>query len=102
MNEFNSRMEAQRRILDIVNAGTWQEELFGLSAKGLERWASSNNVDANSELVRLLRSASSKLFFLANKSQEQITDDYRAVSLEIASLSRKIEKVMLGKLNPAN
>jgi hypothetical protein len=97
MHEFNNRMDAQRRILDIVNGGKWQEELFGLSTKGLERWALSNNVDADSELIRLLRSASSKLFFLANKSQEQITDDYRAVSREVALLSGDIEKIMAAR-----
>jgi hypothetical protein len=36
-----------------------------------------------SRLVRLVRDVSAKLFFLANKSQEQVSDQYTAVRAEI-------------------
>lgn len=94
MNEFNNRMDAQRAVLDIVNRLNWQEELFGLSAKGLERWISSNDINERSPIVGLLRSASSKLCFLANKSQEQVTDEYRAISEDIACLTQRLEQLI--------
>lgn len=92
MNEFNNRIAAQRQILQLVNHGTWEKEaLFGLSSKAIERWISVNRVEPESRLVELIRTASEKLFFLANKSQEQISDEYKMISREIAAISRMIE-----------
>jgi len=85
-------MAAQRQILELVNRKRrHREELFGLSGKAIERWVSVNAVDANSNLVELIKTASGKLFFLANKSQEQISEDYRTTSQEIAKLTTAIE-----------
>ncbi|RMO24134.1 hypothetical protein ALQ31_100760 [Pseudomonas amygdali pv. morsprunorum] len=36
--------------------------------------------------------AAEKLFFLANKSQDKITGEYRALSIEVADLTRQIEQ----------
>jgi hypothetical protein len=36
-------------------------------------------------LVELIREVSAKLFFLANKSQEQVSDEYTAIRTEIAT-----------------
>ena len=92
MSEFNNRISAQRRILQIVNRKRWKkEELLGLSTKAIERWISINQVNPESHLVALIRTASSKLFFLANKSQEQISEDYEMISGEIGDISKKIE-----------
>ena len=91
MSEFNNRIDAQRRILRIVNeAPQIHEELFGLSSGALERWARVNGLDNQSELLLLLRQAAAKLFFLSNKSQEQITDEYLSLSDDVARLTEQI------------
>lgn len=94
MTEFNNRIAAQRDILAAVNRASWREELFGMSSGALDRWIRCNNVDANSNLARLLVEAASKLFFLANKSQEQVTDEYKLRSLEVLDLTRRIEEAV--------
>jgi hypothetical protein len=92
MAEFNDRMAVHRQIVQAVNRKfNLSEELFSLSSNAIERWLSSNFVDRNSEIVRLLYQASSKLFFLAAKSQEQVSDDYRVLSYEVESLLKSIE-----------
>jgi hypothetical protein len=92
MSEFNNRIAAQRQILQIVNRKKWKkEELLGLSSKAIERWVSVNQINSELLLIELIRTASARLFFLANKSQEQISDEYKTISLEIADISRKIE-----------
>jgi hypothetical protein len=66
----------QRQVLQLVSRRTWEKEnLFGLSNKAIERWISVNRIDSESHLVQLVKSASAKLFFLANKSQEQISEE---------------------------
>ncbi len=91
MSEFQNRMAAQRQILQFVNCRENQkEELFGLSSKAIERWASVNSIDRNSKLACLIKDASAKLFFLANKSQEQISEDYLTASREIAAVTDAI------------
>ena len=92
MSEFKNRMAAQRQILQLVNSKEHQkEELFGLSSKAIERWATANLIDPNTKLVSLIKTASGKLFFLANKSQEQISEDYRTASRDIGELTSAIE-----------
>ncbi len=93
MNEFNNRIAAQRQVLQLVNRKKWEkEELLGLSSKAIERWISVNRIDTESRLVELVKNASAKLFFLANKSQEQISEDYKMISKEIAVISQTIEQ----------
>ncbi|KPB95416.1 Uncharacterized protein AC502_2515 [Pseudomonas syringae pv. maculicola] len=41
----------------------------------------------------MVTQAAEKLFFLANKSQEQITGEYRALSIEVADLVLQIEEI---------
>ena len=92
MSEFNNRIDAQRRILRIVNGSrNLREQLFGLSGGALDRWARANNVDQHDPLLELLNQAASKLFFLSNKSQEQITDEYQSLSAEVAELTERIQ-----------
>ena len=87
MSEFNNRIAAQRKILQLVNRGnSVSEELFGLSQKAIDRWVLVNHIDSESRLVSLIKEASAKLFFLANKSQEQVTEEYKAVSTQIESI----------------
>jgi hypothetical protein len=92
MSEFSSRIAAQRQVLQLVNRRNWEkEELFALSSKAIDRWVAVNRIDPESQLVKLVKTASDKLFFLANKSQDQVSDEYRTVSGEIASIAKSIE-----------
>ncbi len=92
MDEFNNRMDAQRSILEVINKrGGYSEELCGLSKKAIERWISSNKLDSKSETCDILFRIAKKLFFLANKSQEQITEEYKALSSEILALKINLE-----------
>jgi hypothetical protein len=95
MNEFNNRIAAQREILEVVNRDrSRKEELFGLSLKAIERWISVNRIDPDAELVVQLKTASGKLFFLANKSQEQVTEEYRIISQDVAAIRESIETML--------
>ena len=95
MSEFNNRISAQREILSDVNSGSWQEELFGLSSGAIDRWISANRLESGSVLVVLIRQAADKLFFLSNKSQEQITEDYKHLSGEVFSLMAQIKQAVI-------
>jgi hypothetical protein len=95
MSDFNNRMSAQRAVLRLVNAQHWDvEDLCGLSSKAIERWVSANRLDVKSRLVNLVTAASEKLFFLANKSQEQMTDQYKAIAEGFLVLVGEIESEM--------
>jgi hypothetical protein len=91
MNEFNDRMSAQRRLIQIVNRRGWnKEELFSLSARAIDRWLTVNCIDPSSRLVELVREASKELLCLATKSQEQISEDYRALSSRVDVITEAI------------
>ena len=91
MSEFNNRIAAQRDILVCINGKTWKEELFGLSSGAIERWINVNGINANSVLVELVKNSAAKLFFLSNKSQEQITEDYKKLSSDVSDMTQKIK-----------
>src|SRR5579864_1917994 len=92
MSEFSNRVAAQRRVLQIVNSREWNgERLFGLSRNAIDRFAGSNSLDPTSGLLKLIESASSKLFFLANKSQEQVSEEYEALSADVAHIADELE-----------
>jgi hypothetical protein len=92
MHEFNNRIAAQRHILQLVNRRNWgKEELFGLSSKAIDRWIASNRIDPETPLIQLVRLVSAKLFFLANKSQEQVSEEYQIASAEVTSIAKSIE-----------
>lgn len=94
MSEFNNRIAAQRDILACVNEKSWKEELFGLSSGAINRWANINEINNDSVLIKLVKTSAEKLFFLSNKSQEQITDDYKILSNEVSVLTKKIQQEM--------
>jgi hypothetical protein len=98
MSEFNNRISAQRDILSKVNEVEWSEELFGLSNGAISRWAGANNIQKQSELFLLINEAAEKLFFLSNKSQEQITEEYKHLSLDVSALTSEIE-IAVGRFN---
>ena len=95
MSEFNNRIAAQREILIVINSGRWQEELFGLSSGAIDRWMTANRLESGSALVELIRQAADKLFFLSNKSQEQITEDYKHLSGEVSALTARIKQAII-------
>lgn len=86
MSEFNNRIELQREVIKIVNKGEFEFQITGLSKNSIQRWLMDNKLDTESELTKLLYKISGKLFFLANKSQEQITDSYRNLSIDVSNL----------------
>lgn len=94
MIEFNNRIDAQRVILRLVNRKVWKEELYGLSSGAIDRWVGANGIDPNSDLPREVCESAEKLFFLANKSQEQVTDEYRLLSREVFELTQRIAKIV--------
>lgn len=96
MNEFRNRMDSQREVLGIVNkSSNWTEELCGLSDSSISRWLQVNSLPTNSRVAELLRQISEKLFFLATKSQEQVTEDYKALSKDLGTLANDL-KIALG------
>ena len=92
MTEFNNRIAAQRDVLLIVNSVRWREELYGVSSGALDRWMRTNGVESTSKLAHLLVEVASKLFFLANKSQEQVSDEYKFRSAEVSTLTQLIRE----------
>ncbi|MCG7961664.1 MAG: hypothetical protein N0E54_03040 [Candidatus Thiodiazotropha taylori] len=95
MSEFNNRIAAQRDILLLINSANWNEELFGLSRGAIERWVDINHIQSESPLIQLVQEAASKLFFLSNKSQEQITEEYKALSKEVSCIKKKIKQEVM-------
>lgn len=92
MSNFNDRMVAQRRILNTVNNGTFREELFGLSYQAIIRWMISNRLQEDTKIVILLKEASEKLFFLATRSQDQITDEILLAGDDFERLHKMVEQ----------
>ncbi|WP_151714100.1 hypothetical protein [Acinetobacter bereziniae] len=95
MSEFQNRISAQRNILHIVNNIAWQEELLGLSNGAINRWANNNKLNQDSQIVKLIKEAADQLFFLSNKSQEQITEEYKNLSIRVSVIANKIEQEVL-------
>jgi hypothetical protein len=94
MSEFNNRIDAQRLILSVVNGKRWDEELFGLSKGTIDRWMRVNKIDPSGDLPHAVHQAADKLFFLANKSQEQVTEEYRLLSVEVSELTQRIGSIV--------
>lgn len=91
--EFNNRISAQRNILRVINRKSWpMEALFGLSSKAIDRWVAVNRIDSNSAIVNMIKDVSAKLFFLANKSQDQVSEQYRLVRQEIINACKEIRE----------
>lgn len=91
MSEFLNRIDAQRRVVKIINQNSFHFPLVGLSKKSVERWQMENMIKNDSIILKLLFEISIKLFFLSNKSQEQITEDYKAKSIEISELINSLQ-----------
>ncbi|EGR2770784.1 hypothetical protein QRC92_001234 [Vibrio parahaemolyticus] len=95
MSEFRNRIESQREAVKIVNSfHLYEEPLFSLTEKSINRWVSINQIDPKAVHVNLVIQASKKLFFLANKSQEQVTEDYKKLSKDVEDLLIQISREM--------
>jgi hypothetical protein len=95
MDEFGNRMSAQRHILAIVNnMYKGVEELCGLSENAISRWTEVNRLQRNSEVVRLLRQSAELLFFLATKSQDQVTEEYETRMQDVAKAAVALETAL--------
>ncbi len=90
MHEFNNRMIAQRLVLLAVNKKNYNEELFGLSSAAIKRWMENNQLHPTSRIVELVTTISKKLLFLASKNQEQVSPEYRNISIEISTIVEAI------------
>ena len=90
MNEFNNRIELQREVIKIVNKRGYNNQITGLSDDAIKRWLSDNQLAKDSQLTFLIYEIAAKLFFLANKSQEQITDSYKTLSSDVSNLVEKL------------
>lgn len=94
MDEFLNRITAQREVINIINKHNNNNSfpLVGLSSKSLERWKVENSIATDSEIMIHLYLISSKLFFLANKSQEQITNEYKLLSKTVSELIQNLKE----------
>jgi hypothetical protein len=72
--------------------------LLSLTEKAIDRWSRNNKVDAHDSIVTLLKSMSGTLFFLANKSQEQVTEDYKVLSDKVSKQLSKLELEVAAKI----
>lgn len=80
--EFNSRVDLQREVIKIVNEKNFINKLNGLSKPAVESWILTNNI-TNETLKKCLITISEKLFFIANKSQDQITEEYCNLQISV-------------------
>ncbi len=98
MSEFNNRINAQREALRLVNSlNLYEEPLLSLTDKSINRWVINNNISSNDSVVCLLREISGRLFFLANKSQEQITEEYSRLSDHVDGLINELRIKLTGR-----
>lgn len=94
MNDFLNRIGVQRKVIKIVNNNNYKIHLTGLSIKAINKWRSENNIKKETKVVKILVQISSKLFFLSNKSQEQITEDYKSISRDIDKYIFRLESML--------
>lgn len=95
MDEFVNRMNTQRHVLNLVNGKIdLSEKLFGLSYSAIQRWASANQLDLSSEIICFLRQISSDLFFIATRSQEPVSAEYRFRRQQIIGSVSSLERAL--------
>ena len=93
MGELSSRVEAQRQILKVVNSRDWSgEQLFAMTTAAIQRWASTNGLDASTAVVKLLHSASAQIFVMANHSDDPIAGTYALSKQRVVVLARKVQE----------
>ncbi|MEA9414298.1 hypothetical protein [Flavobacterium sp. PL02] len=92
MSDFLNRIDIQRRAIKIVNSNnSFRFHLAGLSINAVEKWREQNDISIEHDIMKMLLKISSKIFFLSNKSQEQITEDYKILSTEVDNYLCQLE-----------
>jgi hypothetical protein len=91
--EFNSRADMQREVIKIVNEKDFKNKLNGLSKPAIESWCSKNNI-SNEGLKQCLITISEKLFFIANKSQDQITEEYKNLQISVRNNISELKLIL--------
>lgn len=93
MSEFLNRIDLQREVIKMMNeSDLYNFQISGLSVKAIDRWKNENNIGKDDDVYLTLIKIADKLFFLSNKSQEQITDDYKSLSKEVYSYVNQLAK----------
>lgn len=92
MNDFQNRINLQRKILQLVNSKIQlNEPLISISKSCIDRWFFNNKIIQQSTFD-ILVNISEKTLFLATKSQEQITEEYSNLSYEVSAKLNELEK----------
>lgn len=91
--EFNSRVDLQRKVIKILNEKKFKNKLNGLSKPAIDSWLLNNNI-SNELLKNSLISISEKLFFIANKSQDQITEEYKDLQISVNNNINELKKLV--------
>lgn len=97
MSEFLNRIDLQREVIQIVNGGFYKFQLSGLSLKAIEKWKDENQINNSNKLLDILKVISGKLYFLSNKSQEQITEEYKSLSIEVAEYVARLKLIIVAQ-----
>lgn len=100
MSEFLNRIDLQREVIKMMNeSNLYNFQISGLSVKAIDRWKNENNIDRNDNVYMALIKIADKLFFLSNKSQEQITEDYKSLSEEVYGYVIQLTQLLKNKIN---
>lgn len=91
--EFNSRVDLQREVIKILNKSDFKNQLNGLSKPAIDIWFVNNNV-TNDLLKNCLITISEKLFFIANKSQDQVTEEYKDLQISVKNNINDLKKLV--------
>ena len=96
-HEYVSRMAAQRQALNLVNSFDRSgEQLNGLSRHAIQRWFDQSSIPEKLLIKSHLEKLSSKLSFLANESQQQITPTYRATAEQYFEILNDLQSKLYG------
>jgi hypothetical protein len=93
MDEFNNRIDTQRKALSIINGRVINEPLNGISKAAIDRWARVNNVSETHPAISQLLSIAESIFFLANQSQQQVTEEYKGKSVQVQKMLENLKTV---------
>ncbi|WP_295220281.1 hypothetical protein [uncultured Chryseobacterium sp.] len=91
--EFNSRVDLQREVIKIINKRSLKSQLTGLSKPAIDNWFYVNNI-SNELLKTTLIDISEKLFFIANKSQDHITEEYKNLQLSVRENIFELKRII--------
>lgn len=91
--EFNSRVDLQRKVLKVVNNKRFKIQLSGLSKAAVDNWIFENKI-IDENLKEIIYTIAEKLFFIANKSQDQITEEYQRLQLSVGYEINNLKNIL--------